>query len=74
MPSLSERSKKRRSIVTVKKVDLHSPEHHSFHPEFDTKTAWELLARLSREAWKEQTGEEAPERVDKSVVRLRKGS
>jgi len=49
---------------------LHSEKHHSFHLSLDTKSAWELLAKLSQEAWIEQTGLMPPNRVDKSQYRF----
>ncbi len=66
MLSMTERSDARKKIITIQKFNLHSSDHHSFHFHLDVKHSWELLARLSREAWKEQTGKEAPLRVDKS--------
>jgi len=70
MSSMQERALRRRATMSITKVDLHSDEHHSFHTHLDVKSAWELLAKLSKEAWIEQTGQEAPSRVDKSVVRF----
>ena len=70
MSSMQERALRRRETMTVKKIGLHSNEHHSFHTHLDTKSAWELIAKLSKEAWMEQTGKIAPARVDKSVVRF----
>jgi len=49
---------------------VHSQEHHSFHPHLDIKKAWELLTRLSKEAWIEKTGEVPPLRVNKSIVKF----
>ncbi len=70
MLSMKERADARRKIVTVRKFDLHSHEHHSFHFHLNLKDSWELLARLSREAWMEKTGEEPSLRVDKSIYRF----
>ena len=70
MSSIQERALRRRAAISITKVDLHSDEHHSFHTHLDVKSAWELLARLSKEAWMQQTGQIAPTRVDKSIVRF----
>ena len=70
MSSMQERAIRRRATMSIIKVDLHSDEHHSFHTHLDVKSAWELLAKLSKEAWMQQTGQIAPTGVDKSVVRF----
>lgn len=67
MSSLQERAAARSKSITLQKVALHSENHHSFHIGLDTKESWELLARLSKEAWFEQTGQMPPSRVDKSL-------
>ncbi len=70
MPTMQERASARRSIATIKKVDLHSKEHDSFHTHLDVKDAWNLLAKLSKEAWMNQMGTVAPLRVDKSICKF----
>lgn len=70
MHTIEQRAAIRRAKVTVKKVGLHSFEHNSFHASLDAKQSWELLAKLSQEAWMEQTGKLAPLRVDKSICRF----
>ena len=70
MQTLEQRAAARRKIATVKKVDLHSSEHHSFHPHLDVKKSWELLAKLSQEAWIEKTGNIPPQRVDKTIFKF----
>lgn len=70
MSSMKERADARRKIVTIQKYNLYSSEHHSFHFHLGLKDSWELLARLSREAWIEKTGEEPSLRVDKSICRF----
>lgn len=70
MQTLEQRAKARRKIITLNKVDLHSQEHHSFHPHLSLKKSWELLTRLSKEAWIEKTGQIAPQRVDKSIYKF----
>ncbi len=67
MPTMEQRALRRRASMTIKKVNLHSSEHHSFHTHLDVKKSWEILTRLSKEAWLEETGEVPPLRVDKSI-------
>ncbi len=61
---MEERASTRRRTATFTKVGLHSKEHNSFHTHLSAQDAWELLAKLSKEAWMEQTGKAAPSRVD----------
>ena len=68
--SIQERARRRRNSITYTQVDLHSQKHHSFHTHLDVKSSWELLAKISQEAWKEQTGSVAPNYVDKSQCRF----
>ncbi|HFU76960.1 MAG TPA: hypothetical protein ENK68_00460 [Epsilonproteobacteria bacterium] len=70
MTSMQERAAMRRKTLTVQKVALHSDEHHSFHIGLNVKDSWELLARLSKEAWIEQTGRLSSSRVDKSICKF----
>jgi len=70
MSSMQERAAARRKTLTVQKVALHSEEHHSFHIGLNVKDAWELLARLSKEAWIEKTGTMPPSRVNKSICKF----
>ena len=72
--SIQKRAKQRRDSITYTKVALHSKKHHSFHLSLDTKSAWELLAKLSQEAWIEQTGFMASNRIDKSQYRFISGA
>jgi len=68
--SMQERARNRRNIITYTQIDLHSKEHHSFHTHLDAESSWELLAKISQEAWREQTGTYAPKYVDKSQYRF----
>jgi hypothetical protein len=68
--SLQERAKQRRDKIHFNTVHLHSLQHNSFHTYLDVKEAWELLAKLSLEAWKEQTGSFPPNRVDKTICKF----
>lgn len=70
MTDLEKRAEARRQKVTIQKIKLHSEEHHSFHIHLNTKQSWELLAKLSKEAWIEQTGNIPSNRVDKSIYRF----
>ena len=70
MQTLEERAAARRKMATVKKVGLHSDNHHSFHPHLSVEKSWELLAKLSQEAWIEKTGQIPSSRVDKSTFKF----
>ncbi|HFU77891.1 MAG TPA: hypothetical protein ENK68_05250 [Epsilonproteobacteria bacterium] len=70
MSSMQERAAMRRKTLTIQKVALHSDEHHSFHIGLNVKDSWELLARLSKEAWIEQTDRLPSSRVDKSICKF----
>jgi len=72
MSTMQERSKLRRKNITLNQVNLHSQNHNSFHINLDTKNSWELLARLSQEAWIEKTGKTSINRVDKSIYKFSK--
>ena len=67
---MAQRAADRRKKITIKKIDLHSNDNHSFHLHLDVKSAWELLARISKEAWIEQQGTVPPSRVDKSIYKF----
>lgn len=64
------RAEKRRELATINVEKLHSKTHNSFHCHLDLKDSWELLAKLSKERWIEETGEKPPLRVDKSQYRV----
>ena len=68
--SMQERARRRRNSITYTQVNLHSKEHHSFHTHLDAQSSWELLAKISQEAWREQTGCDAPKCVDKTQYRF----
>lgn len=70
MTDLEKRAQERRQKATIQKVDLHSNRHNSFHTHLNVKQSWELLSKLSKEAWIEQTGKIPLNRVDKSVHRF----
>lgn len=70
MSSLLERSSARRNIITMQKVNLHSLDNHSFHIGLDVESSWELLAKISKEAWIEKTGEIPPSTVDKLICKF----
>lgn len=70
MSSIEERAFKRKTNLTYTKMDLHSDKHHSFHIHLDAKNSWELIARLSQEAWIEENGQLPPKRVDKSIIKF----
>ena len=70
MSTMEQRAAARSAKITFSKTTLHSKEHHSFHPHLELEKAWELLTRLSKEAWIEKTGKIPPSRVDKSIVKF----
>ncbi len=63
---MQERAEHRRKKITYTRVDLHSCKHNSFHTHLDDKSSWELLSKMSQEAWMEQTGTISINRVDKN--------
>lgn len=69
MSTLQERAAQRKQSATVVKVHLKSDEHHSFHFHLNDEESFELLAKLSKEAYFEKTGMLAPSFVDKTKVR-----
>lgn len=70
MHTIEQRAEARRKKITLKKLNLHSSEHNSFHPTLSVAKAWELLTRLSQESWIEKTGQFPPSRVDKSIYKF----
>jgi len=70
MLPMQERVDERRRKMTLNKVHLHAPEHNSFHISLSLKDSWELLAKLSEEAWIEKTGTIPSSRVDKNICRF----
>jgi len=72
---LSEREKRRAKRIgqmQVKTMHLHSDANHAFHTELSTEESWELLSKISQEAWQIETGEKAPLHLDRSVVNIMK--
>jgi len=70
MKTMAQRAEERRKKITVTKIALHSKEHHSFHLDLDLKSAWELLTRISKEAWIEEHGTPPSSRVDKRICKF----
>ena len=69
MSTLKERAEQRKQNATVNKVSLKSKEHHSFHFHLSDEESFELLAKMSKEAYFETTGTVAFDFVDKTRVR-----
>jgi len=67
--TLEERAAQRKKMATVQKVSLKNDTHHSFHFHLSDEESFELLAKLSKEAYFEQTGIMAPAFVDKASVK-----
>jgi len=70
---MSERQKRREArlkSMKVEKISLYSNQNHSFTQELSPIEAWELVAKISKEMWFVQTGQVAPDRVDKQQVKI----
>lgn len=70
---MTEREKRRidrLKSIQVKKTSLYSKENSSFHIGLSPMESWELLARISKESWYLETGEKAPDVLDKSKIRI----
>jgi len=67
--TLEERAAQRKKSATVKKVSLKSDMHHSFHFHLSDEESFELLAKLSKEAYFQHTGTVALDFVDKTKVK-----
>ena len=70
MQTMAERAAQRRKKATLNIVSLHSNDHHSFHLHLSLKDSWELLAKMSQDTWREETGQTPPSRVDKSIYKF----
>lgn len=70
MSTFEERAEKRRRSWQVRVKPLR--EEDVTLVDLPADEALGLLLRLSREAWYLQTGEKAPDKVDKSVVKTRR--
>lgn len=64
------RAQERRKTITLDKFDLHSPEHNSFHLDYNVSQAWDSLYSMSIKEWEEKTGKLASTKVDKSKFRF----
>jgi hypothetical protein len=56
--------------MKVTKTTLYSKNNHSFHIGLSPLESWELLARISKESWYLETGQIAPNFLDKNQVRI----
>ncbi len=70
MTSRDERRAKRLKKMKVTKTTLYSKNNHSFHIGLSPLESWELLARISKESWYLETGQIAPNFLDKNQVRI----
>lgn len=70
MTQRKERREERLKNIKVKKLSLHSKENHSFHIGLSALESWELLSKISKESWFLETGQKAPDCVDKTVVKI----
>lgn len=56
--------------MKVKKIDLHSCENNGLHIGLTPLESWELLAKISKESWFIETGIIAPNKLDKTKVKI----
>lgn len=70
MTKREARSAERRKKITIKKTELHSAEHHSFHFELSDTESFSLLRKMSLERWQEENGYQSNGRVDRSMVKI----
>ncbi len=70
MTERQKRREQRLKTMQVKKIFLHSEENSSFCTNLSPLESWELLAKISRELWFLETGKLAPNRLDKSQIRI----
>ena len=70
MSTLQQRAEARRQKATITKLNLHSEEHNSFHTHLNLEESWELLAKISKEKWIEETGEIPSSSVDKTQYKV----
>jgi len=70
MTPREQRRIKRLKTIKVNKISLHSSDNHSFHIGLSPLESWELLARISKEAWYLETGKKAPSSLDKNKVQI----
>jgi len=70
MTPREKRRAERLKTIKVNKISLHSSDNHSFHVGLSPIESWELLSRMSKEAWYLETGKKAPTSLNKSKVRI----
>ncbi len=70
MTNREERRAKRLKNITVKKIDLGSEEDSAFHFNLTPRQCWELLSKISKEAWFLESGQKAPDKLDKTKIKI----
>jgi hypothetical protein len=73
MTARQQRRKERQKTITVVKTSLYSDRNNSFSSHLTPMQSWELVMRISRETWSIQNGQDFPERLDKTHVRILSG-
>ena len=70
--NFEQRRKERQKNIKVNFTTLHSKDNNAFHTNLSLIEAWELLAKISKESYFLQTGQKAPNFVDKNRVIIKK--
>jgi GTPase Era involved in 16S rRNA processing len=70
MTARQQRRKERQKTMQVVKTSLRSDANNSLTSHLTPSQSWELMTRIARESWFLQTGQEVPDRVDKTYVRI----
>lgn len=70
MTDKERRREERLKCLTVTQIGLHDEDNHAFHLSLSPRASWELLTKISHEAWYIQTGQKAPTRLDKNMVHI----
>ena len=70
---MTERQKRRVERLgntIVQKIDLKSEENSAFHFNLTPLESWELLSRISKDAWFLESGQKAPSKLDKTKIKI----
>ena len=70
MTERQKRREERLKRMQVQKTSLYSDANNSFTQGLSPSEAWELVAKISREMWFMQTGQKAPNKIDKQQVKI----
>ncbi len=70
MTERQKRRAKRLGNITVQKIELKSEKNSAFHFDLTPLESWELLAKISKEAWFLESGQKAPDKLDKTKIKI----